>query len=183
MSAIKITLDTTGGGRLDVTSLSAPSAPSRMEQSTSGAQWEARAVLVHAGGKFQSLDALKVGDITFKTIEGSVNHIVVTIPGGPDRKWPGILGPIGAGELDRARSLLDRENKLSDLGSKVKLHFKLPGEIVSHGFTPSTSGASETVKKEDGLATLLVPTDMKLMAERSNLIWTLTWTPKEKSPR
>lgn len=172
--AIRIRLRPDFGGTVTTSALETPPSPGAVADATQGAQWDAQVHVACASGKFESLSALRVADVTFQAGEAGdgLCFVKVTLPRGPAVRWAQALVPLTMEERARAAAALDPTGKARDVGATVKFEVELPANVIGNGLSSKPRGTK--AKSEGGLATLIVPTEIAL-AEGDAIVWHLTW--------
>lgn len=172
--AIRIHLRPDFGGTVTSSSLEAPASPSAVAAATQGAQWESQVHIACATGRFDSLSALHVADVTFQAGEvgDGLCYLKVTLPRGPSVQWTHALVPLTLEERAKAAAALDPTGKARDVGSTLKIEVELPTNVIGNGLSTKPRGTK--AKSEGPIATLIVPTEIAL-AEGDALVWHLTW--------
>lgn len=174
--SVKVNLKPDGGGTITAACLSVPAA-GPAEGAASGVTWEARGGVVVSSGSFASLAGVKIGDLSFATInEGNATVTVVTLPRGASAKWPAVLS-VSADKRDQAAKIMDpdaaSQKRESKFGQTAKVEITWSGKkVVSHGVDARVRGLSSDGLKDT--ATLIVPIDWA-RGEGSPIEWRVTW--------
>ncbi len=172
--AIRIRLREDLSGTVMTSALAKPTADGAMQAESQGAAWESRVDVACASGKFDSLSALKLADLSFSSgqAEGGLHFVKVTLPRGDQARWPRALMPLSADERTRAASALDPSGKSPNVGTVIKIEIELPAPVVSSGLTGKTRGTKASSEAE--VATLVVPFETATTAGES-IHWHVTW--------
>lgn len=185
-TSLRITLNADQSGEVLASAIALPETPGPIEAASSGADWNARAAVHVARGKFASIDALKVADLGFEVIDapskgsaGSASSaqrlLVVTLPRGPEARWLRLL-TIPQGDVrQRATAALDpaAKTRASRYGTVAKIEITLPGAVISNGFQGKVRGATSAA--DDRVATLMVPVEAAFETGEP-IRWHLTWS-------
>lgn len=172
--AIRIRLAEDFSGEVGTSSVRIPDPALPMEHITAGIDWSDRLHMVAARGQFQNLGDLAVEDITFEVGQAGerLNYLEVTLPRGPEARWPRTLVPLSEEERVTAAKTLDPSGRMREVGGVVKIEIELTNRVVGHGITVRARGAKE--KAEGSKATLVVPLATALEPDEP-LVWHLTW--------
>jgi hypothetical protein len=175
--AIRVRLQGDFSGEVATSSVRIPEPAAPMEHVTAGIEWDDRLDMVCARGTFANLGDLSVEDITFEVGHAGekLNYLEVTLPRGPEARWPRTLVQLSEEERVAAAKTLDPTGRLREVGGLVKIEIELDERVVGHGITVRARGAKE--KAEGSKATLVVPIESSLEAEEP-LVWHLTWRRK-----
>ena len=146
-----------------------------LEPESQGIQWTARAHVVALQGRFGDLSKtpLRIGDLTFEVSQrGGGFRLRVTLPTGPEAKWPMLIAPSEPSRRSAIRAAMDPEGEADRLGEEIKIQIDLPREPVASGFRPDLAPMRDSVDKKR--VTLIVKVD-KLRAGGSTVEWDVTW--------
>jgi hypothetical protein len=182
-TSLRITLNADQSGEVLTSAIALPETPGPIEAASSGADWNARAAVHVARGKFASIDALKLADLGFEVIDapskGSGSSaqrlLVVTLPRGPEARWLRLL-TIPQGDVrQRATAALDpaAKSRASRYGTVAKIEITLPGPVISNGFQGKVRGATSAA--DDRVATLMVPVEAAFETGEP-IRWHLSWS-------
>ena len=114
--------------------------------------------------------ALSVENIVFERGSNGPRegYVQVTLPLGPEARWPQILATAEPDELEAASRTVDPTGKVK-LGKVFKVVLTLPGRVVAQGTRPETChmktkvidatppDAKDVAKYKNHVATLVVP--------------------------
>lgn len=172
--SIRIRLREDGSGTLTSSGLLVPPEATRIESVSQGVTYDRRVQVSAATGAFTSLDAVTIGDITFKGGEGAsgFRFVTVTIPQGPAAQWPDAFIPLDERTRLDAASALDPSGKSKDVGANLKVEIELPAVVIGNGTTGKVRGTKNT--DEGGKAMLVVPIQ-GARAGGEAVVWHLTW--------
>lgn len=175
-SSIKITLNQDLSGELLTSAVSVPPQPDASQNAIGGAAWQASGAIAMAKGSFPDITKLNIGGITFETHSPMGDPILrVTIPRGPDAKWPAAF-TVPSKETRRAASkALDPNAKVSTLGDAIKIEVDVPGVVISAGSSSKARGVNSTFEETRGALT--IPVEVATTPGEP-IIWHITW----KSP-
>jgi hypothetical protein len=176
--AVRIRVEPDLSGVVATSGVRVPDPAAPMEHVSSGVTWTGRLNLVCALGEFESLSELAIEDVTFEagSAGATLSYVEVTLPRGPQARWPRALVPLSEDERRDAARTLDPAGRLRAVGDTVKLELELPERVIGHGLSSRTLGAKE---KADGTkATLVVPLASALEPGEP-LIWNVTWRRPE----
>jgi hypothetical protein len=174
--SVRIRLKEDLSGTIVTTSLLVPADAGPVERSSNGVTWSDRVNVVGAAGGFENLSALALGDILFAcgVLAGGACYLQVTLPRGPDARWPKTFVPLADVEQRRLGPIFDPSGRAKGIGSNLKLWIELPAPALAHGLVPSATGARQSVEGNE--ASLVVPVDTARIGGRP-LVWQITWKP------
>ena len=172
--AVRVKLRDDFSGTVRTSGLALPQADGAVEQASEGAVWGSRVEMVCATGTFAEVSKLKVADISFSAGAGGqgIGYAQVSIPRGPDVRWPGAFVPLSEEERKSVAGALDPTGKSEAVGATIKLEFELPSAVVGNGVIGKVRGTKTTA--EGPLATIIVPIEA-MRAPGDPLVWHLTW--------
>lgn len=172
--AVRIRLGPDFSGEIATSSVRVPEPGVPMEHVSSGILWTDRLQMVSARGEFAHLSEVAVEDITFEVGRAGdrLNYLEVTLPRGPEARWPRVLVPLSEEERIAAAQTLDPSGRLREVGGTVKIEIELSGLVIGHGITVRARGAKE--KADASKATLIVPLSTSLEPDEP-IVWHVTW--------
>lgn len=172
--AIRIHLHDDFSGQMTTSNVALMPAESQLQQATQGVEWQSRAEILCSAGRFSSLSALKLSDITLSSGDGGdgLAFVRVALPRGEAAKWHKVMIPLSAEERTSAAAALDPENRTKNIASSIKIEIELPSNVVGNGLTGRVRGIK--LKDEGATATLIVPLDVAQSAG-DPIVWHLTW--------
>jgi len=173
VATIRIDLKSDGSGTLVTSSLLVPEAAGQLEQAVNGAEWQSRANLYCAGGKFQKIDELEVADLSFSSgsTDADFEFLRVTLPRGRVAKWPGLMLPTRPQRQDAQRTF-DPRGDFANAASHVMLEVDIPGIVISHDVNPRLIGVQSNLQGKR--VTLTLPIDHAHLSG-DPLVWLITW--------
>lgn len=172
--SVRVRLQENLSGTVITSALAQASAPGAVETAAQGATFDARVELLGAKGKFEALDGLKIGDVSFSggASESGLRWVRVEVPTGPDAKWPALFVPLDEAARRSAAEAFEVGSEARDVGKTFKVEIELPAPVVSLGATGKLRGSKST---QDGkVATLVVPI-AAAREGREPLVWQITW--------
>ncbi len=146
-----------------------------LEPESQGVRWTARAQVVALQGRFDDLTKtpLRIGDLTFEVSKDRRGfRLRVTLPTGPEAKWPTLIAPAEPSRRGAIRAAMDPEGETERLGEQIKIQIDLPAEPVASGYRPDLAPVRDSVDKKR--VTLIVNVD-KLRAGGRTVEWDVTW--------
>ena len=146
-----------------------------IEPESQGVRWTARAQVVALQGRFEDLSKtpLRIGDLTFEVSNnGRGFRLRVTLPAGPDAKWPTLIAPSEPSRRAAIRAAMDPDGETEGLGEEIKIQIDLPAEAVASGYRPDLAPVRDSVDKKR--VTLIVKVD-KIRAGGRTVEWDVTW--------
>ena len=172
--AVRVHLRDDFSGTLRTSGLLLPGADGPVQQSSEGAVWGSRVEMVCATGTFTDLSKLKVADITFSAGAGGqgIGFAQVSIPRGPDVRWPRAFVPLTETERKSVAGALDPTGKAENVGATLKLEVELPSVVVGNGVIGKMRGVKASA--DGAIATLVVPLET-MSTPGDPLVWHLTW--------
>jgi len=174
-TSVRLVIQADLSGTVTTSSLSKLESSALESESSPGIQWTARAQVVALQGRFGDLSKapLKIGDLTFEVSNhGPGFRLRVTLPTGPEAKWPALIAPSDPSHRDAIRAAMDPEDETGRLGEEIKIQIDLPKEPVASGYRPDLAPVRDSVDKKR--VTLIVKVD-KLRAGGRMIEWDVTW--------
>jgi len=175
-ASVRLRLDSGGGGVLHASSLAVPAEAGVVEASLAGVAETRRAAIVVASGRYADINALKVGDITFKSGSsgGSLRWLEVQVPQGAQARWQRQFVPLEeAARLDTV-SAFTSDPRARTIGAEFKLVVELPAGVVSQGLAGVRVRGARG-ESEGSTATLTIPIERSREAQ-GPVSWQITWS-------
>ena len=172
--AVRVRLRDDLSGTIRTSGLALPGGDGPLQQSSEGAVWGSRVEMLCATGTFVDVSKLRVADITFGAGSGGqgIGFAQVTIPRGPDVRWPRAFVPLSSDERKSAAGALDPTGKSDAVGATLKIEVELPSAVVGNGVLGKPRGTKASA--EGAVATLVVPIDT-MSTPGDPVVWHLTW--------
>jgi hypothetical protein len=172
--AVRLHLKEDFTGTVRTSGIAIPPAEGAVQQASAGIDCGSRVEMICATGNFSDVNKLKVCDITFAAGNGGqgIGYLQVTIPRGPDVRWPKAFVPLDDAERKSVAGALDPSGKADSVGATIKLEVELPSAVVGNGFVGKARGTKTTM--EAGIATIVVPLDV-MSTPGDPLVWHMTW--------
>ncbi len=171
-ASVKIKLNGDLSGTINTSTVSIP-ASSPVEGATKGSTWNNRGQIVMASGTFANISNLQVADITFECKGPEPIFMRVSLPRGPQAKWPGVLGVTDETARQTAAKALVPESKNSQIGAVTSIRIKLPAGFKVIGSAVSGAGRGLSASMEDDTAIITVPVAAAMTAGEP-LVWHIT---------
>ncbi len=171
---IHVALAKDGSATVTTRALVEAPAPSPVEVLAKGANWTARAALVHSRGQTKNLAELDLADGSIKfqpRLDGEPASLRVTIQRGPNAGWVKALVP--SRDARRAiANVYDPSGKTREIGDVIRLEVAGPTEANGSSVLPVARGVS--ADRDGTRAILLIPA--QTAAEAGDpLVWDITW--------
>lgn len=172
--SLRLRIEDDFSGEVRASALAAPGEPGAVAAAIGGVAWNSEVAIVAAAGSFSSLSDLALADLTLQVGrgEGGLRFLQITIPRGPETRWPGAFVPLDGGERTRAAAALDPSGRAKDVGKNLKIEVDLPDVVVGNGVSNRARGVR--AKEEGEVATLLVPLEVGRTAGDA-IVWHVTW--------
>ncbi len=172
--AVRVRLKEDFSGTVRTSGIAIPAAEGSVQSASAGVDWGSRVEMICATGAFADVNKLKVCDLSFVAGNGGdgIGYLQVTIPRGPDARWPRAFVPLDDAERKSVAGALDPSGKADSVGTSIKLEVELPSQVVGNGFVGKARGTKTTM--ESGIATIVVPLDV-MTTPGDPLVWHMTW--------
>jgi len=172
--AVRIKLRDDLSGQVTTSNVAAVTSDTPLQAATQGANWESRAQIVCAAGRFAAISQLKIADIAISSGDGGEGFafVRISLPRGEDAQWHKLLVPLSVQERQSAAAALDPSGKTKNIASTIKLEIELPSTVVGNGLFGRARGMK--LKAEGATATLIVPVDIASTAG-DPIVWHVTW--------
>ena len=172
--SVRVRLKEDFSGTVRTSGIAIPPAEGSVQQASAGADWGSRVEMICATGTFADVNKLKICDIAFAAGNGGegIGYLQVTIPRGPDVRWPRAFVPLDDAERKSVAGALDPSGKADAVGTTIKLEVELPSAVVGNGFVGKARGTKTTM--EAGIATIVIPLDV-MTTPGDPLVWHMTW--------
>jgi hypothetical protein len=203
LAAVKIHLAADGSGECEVggvreVQLNEPSGPNGENVLTNASDLRSVDLRVHQlTAKFASIDAFKVGDITFATSkEEGMNVLTVRIPVVAGSKWFGALG-VSERSLEQWNRLSDdtqksnaarrkADSRATNLGFEppkppnALFEINLPGKLAGQAFETVPLGSTTKISNDrtDRQASLSIPLAEIHGNKLKEVIWKIRYAPE-----
>lgn len=174
-TSARLRLRSGGAGEMYTSCLLQVPEPGPVDGQVGGANTTARVGLVASSGRYADINQLTLADIRFKSgsSEAGLRWLEVTIPQGPDARWPRLFVPMeDTARLD-AVSAFTSDSRAREIGAAFKLEIELPETVVSQGLA-GTRVRGARGESEAKTATLTLPVERARQAN-GPLSWQLTW--------
>lgn len=172
--SIRLRVEDDFSGEVRTSSLAMPAAPGAVTREIGGVRWDSEVAVVAAAGTFGSLSELALADLSLQAgrAEDGMRFLRISIPRGPETRWPAAFVPLDGGQRTRAAAALDPSGRAKDIGANLKLEVDLPDAVVGNGVSNRARGVR--AKAEGDVATLLVPLEVG-RTPGDAIVWHLTW--------
>ncbi|MFT4540601.1 MAG: hypothetical protein ACI835_003052 [Planctomycetota bacterium] len=160
-------------GTIHTRSLVASEVEGRMTTGSGGVKWEHHAQVVFGRGDFESINEVKLDEIHFDVSksESGISVMTVTLPRGPQVKWPATLtSKVPRDRLETGGTLEPGSSK--SFGDRVEISIEFPTPVISQGIRFRARGLDG--EKERNTAKLSVTADAA-QVEGDDLVWVITW--------
>ncbi len=172
-SAVKITLKPDLSGEVLSSSVIVKPAEGPVQKAASGVSWNTTGAVVVAKGTFADITKMDIGGITFAIGgPGADPMLRVTLPRGPDAKWPALFTDASKDARAIAAKALEPGAKNPTIGEAIKIQITIPGVVVTAGETSKARGVNSSF--EETTVTLSVPVAAAI-APGDPIVWHITW--------